>query len=157
MFSKARKDSKELSTPESKSLLKTAAPSIISNDMKINGSVESRGDLQIDGMIEGDVTSRTVTVSEGATVRGSVSAESVRIGGTVKGGLNAKAVTLTRTAKVEGDIVHQTLTIETGANFEGHCKRMAPVASTEPQRSAVAIGASLEPQKSAFKIGAAAE
>ncbi len=157
MFSKARDKSKDVSVIEPKSLVKAAAPSIISSDMKILGSVESRGDLQIDGMIEGDVTSRTVTVSEGATVRGSVSAETVRVGGAVKGGLNAKSVTLTRTAKVEGDIVHQALTIETGAGFEGQCKRMAPIAAAEPQRSSVAIGALPEPQKSALKIGAAAE
>ena len=154
MFSKARKEMTEIGTAESKTVLKTAAPSIISNDMRILGSVESRGDLQIDGTIEGDVSSRAVTVSEGAIVRGSISAGSVRIGGTVKGGLNAKSVTLTRTAKVEGDIVHQTLAIETGANFEGNCKRMAAIASSEPQKSAVVTS---EPQKSPLKMGAAAE
>ena len=155
MFS--RKDAKEISTPEPKTGLNTPAPSIISKDMRIVGSVESRGDLQIDGTIDGDVTSRGVTVSEGAIVRGSVSADSVRIGGTVKGGLNAKSVTLARTAKVEGDIVHQSLSIEMGANFEGQCKRMAAAAAIEPNKSAIAVGALPEPQKSAFKIGAAAE
>ncbi len=156
MFS--RKESKETSTPESRTFPNTPAPSIISKDMKIVGSVESRGDLQIDGTIEGDVTSRAVTVSEGATVRGSVSADSVRVGGTVKGGLNAKSVTLMRTARVDGDIMHQSLAVEMGANFEGQCKRMSVAPAIEPQKSAVVAGASSpEPQKSAFKIGAAAE
>jgi cytoskeletal protein CcmA (bactofilin family) len=130
-------------TSETKSTLKTGVPSIISADMKIVGSVESAGDVQIDGAIEGDVTSRTLTVSDSASVRGSVSADTVRVSGTVKGGINAKSVTLTRTAKVEGDIVHQALAIESGAAFEGQCKRMN--------------GDRIEPQKIALITDGAAE
>jgi len=156
MFSKSRKEPVELATSETKSFGKNAAPSVISNDMKILGSVESRGDLQIDGTIEGDVASRVVTVSEGAIVRGSVSAETVRIGGTVKGGVNAKSVTLLRTAKVEGDIMHQSLSIETGANFEGNCKRMTHTVHAEAPKTTVATGAPTE-AKSAIKFGVAAE
>ncbi len=33
-------------------------------------------------------------------------------------------VTLAKTAKVTGDILHQTLAIEPGAFLEGHCKRI---------------------------------
>jgi cytoskeletal protein CcmA (bactofilin family) len=155
MFSK-RKEPAELATSETKSFGKTVVPSVISNDMKILGSVESRGDLQIDGTIEGDVASRVVTVSEGAIIRGSVSAETVRIGGTVKGGVNAKSVTLLRTAKVDGDITHQSLSIETGANFEGHCKRMSHTVHSEAAKTAVGVGASAE-AKPAIKVGVAAE
>jgi cytoskeletal protein CcmA (bactofilin family) len=109
---------------EAKAPAKSGIPSIISADMKIVGQVESAGDIQIDGTVEGDVTSRTLTVSDTAVVRGSVSADTVRVSGTVKGGINAKSVTLTRTAKVEGDIVHDALAIESGASFEGQCRRM---------------------------------
>ena len=156
MFSKSRKEPVELATSEAKSFGKSATPSVISSDMKILGSVESRGDLQIDGTIDGDVASRVVTVSEGATIRGSVSAETVRIGGTVKGGVNAKTVALLRTAKVDGDITHQSLSIETGANFEGHCKRMTHAVHSETSKSTVAPGASTE-AKPAIKVGVAAE
>jgi cytoskeletal protein CcmA (bactofilin family) len=156
MFSKSRKEPVELATSETKSFGKSAVPSVISNDMKILGSVESRGDLQIDGTIEGDVASRTVTVSEGAIVRGSVSAESVRIGGTVKGGVNAKTVTLLRSAKVDGDITHQSLSIESGANFEGHVKRMSHTVHSETPKTTVGTGTSAE-AKPAMKVGVAAE
>lgn len=124
MFSKANKPTAATMTPEMKKNLKTGVPSIISADMKIVGSIESAGDIQIDGTIEGDVTSHTLTVSDSATVLGSVSADTIRVSGTVKGGISAKSVTLTRTAKVEGDIVHQALAIESGASFEGQCSRM---------------------------------
>lgn len=136
MFSKTSKSTATAMTSETKTNLKTGVPSIISADMKIVGSIESAGDVQIDGTIEGDVASRTLTVSDTAIVRGSVSADTVRVSGSVKGGINAKSVTLTRTAKVEGDIVHQALAIESGAAFEGQCKRMNGE-RIEPQRIAL--------------------
>ncbi|HXV24828.1 MAG TPA: polymer-forming cytoskeletal protein [Alphaproteobacteria bacterium] len=133
MFSKASKIATATMSNEPKASLRPGIPSIISADMKIVGSLESAGDLQIDGTIEGDVTSRTLTVSDTASVRGSISADAVKVSGTVKGGISAKSVTLTRSAKVKGDIVHQTLSIETGANFEGQCKRRS-VDGLEPRR-----------------------
>ena len=143
MFSKASKATAGTMNSEPKTTLKSGIPSIISADMKIVGSVESAGDIQIDGAIDGDVASRTLTVSDSATVRGSVSAETVRVSGMVKGGINAKSVTLTRTAKVEGDIVHQALAIESGASFEGQCKRMDGE-RIEPQKIALITDASAE-------------
>jgi len=135
MFSKANSKTPAATvTSDSKAHLKAPVPSIISADMKIVGSINQGGDVQIDGIIEGDVASRSVTVSETATVRGSISAETVRVSGTVKGGVTGKAVTLTRTARVEGDIVHQELAIEPGANFEGHCRRVDGNGRSEPKK-----------------------
>src|SRR5688572_8295083 len=134
MFSKASKATAGTMTSESKTTLKSGIPSIISADMKIVGSVESAGDIQIDGAIDGDVASRTLTVSE---------TDTVRVSGMVKGGINAKSVTLTRTAKVEGDIVHQALAIESGASFEGQCKRMDGE-RIEPQKIALITDSSAE-------------
>src|SRR5262249_30414897 len=82
------------------------------------------GDIQIDGSIEGDVVSRTITVGEGADVRGAISGESVRICGSVNGQIKGTTVTLAKTAKVVGDVMHQTLSIEPGAFFEGQCRRI---------------------------------
>ncbi len=145
MFSKSAKTAKSSVVPDNiKMLPKPAVPSVISGDMKIIGAVESRGDLQIDGTIEGDVTRRAVTISDSASVRGSVAAESVRVSGTVKGGLSAKSVILTATAKVEGDIVHQSLAIETGATFEGQCKRMAASERSEPVKTQLMVSSAAE-------------
>jgi cytoskeletal protein CcmA (bactofilin family) len=141
MFSKASKVT--AATTEPMTSTKSGIPSIISADMKIVGSVESKGDVQIDGTIEGDVTSHTLTVSDSASVRGSISADTVRVSGTVKGGINAKSVTLTRSAKVEGDILHQALAIEPGASFEGQCRRMEGE-RPQPQRIALITDASAE-------------
>jgi cytoskeletal protein CcmA (bactofilin family) len=134
MFSK---DSKSTSTPASTpspaptaepsraaTTSRAAAPSIISPDLKIKGDLICNGDIQIDGTIEGDVVSRSITVGEGADVRGAISGEAVRICGSVNGQIKGTTVTLAKTAKVVGDVLHQTLSIEPGAFFEGQCRRI---------------------------------
>jgi cytoskeletal protein CcmA (bactofilin family) len=99
-------------------------PSIISADLKIVGDLKSSGDIQIDGTVEGDIDSRTLIVGEGATVKGSIVAETVRISGAIVGQVRANAVTLAKTAKVTGDITHETLTMEAGAFLEGGVRRL---------------------------------
>lgn len=102
----------------------SATPSLISGDLKVIGNLESSGDLQIDGKVEGDIKSRSVTVGESAEVKGAIVADTARICGTVKGKVQASSVTLANTAKAKGDIVHQTLSIEAGAEFEGQVRRL---------------------------------
>ena len=88
------------------------------------GNLISAGDLQIDGDVEGDVQSRSVTVGEAARIKGQISAEAVRISGTLDGQVNAASVTIAKTAKVKGDLIHRTLSIESGATIEGQVRRM---------------------------------
>ena len=104
-------------------------PSIISADLKIIGNMQSSGDIQVDGQIEGDIQSRTLTVGESAHVKGSIRGETVRICGTVQGEVLAQSVIIAKTARVSGDVVHQSLAIEAGAFLEGNIRRMEQVRS----------------------------
>ncbi len=99
-------------------------PSIISADLKIVGNMTSSGDIQVDGTVEGDISSRTLTVGEEAHVDGSIVAESVRVCGRVTGEIKATSVILAKTGRVEGDIAHQSLSIEAGAHIEGNIRRL---------------------------------
>ncbi len=126
MFSKSDKNAETVSPP-------TPAPatpskpsgtvSIISSDLKILGDLESAGDVQVEGLVEGDVRSRSLTIGEAAHVKGSVFADKVMIAGTISGQVRATAVTINKTAKVMGDIAHETLSIEAGAHLEGRFSR----------------------------------
>lgn len=136
MFSKT-KDSSSTSEPltSTSSELKrgssqSGVPSIISADLRVTGNLKSDGDIQVDGHIEGDIDSATLTVGEGAHVKGHISCESVRICGTIDGAVKAKSVVMAKTARVIGDIIHDSLAIEAGAFIEGNIKRLEGVGRT---------------------------
>ncbi len=118
MFSQKKPASKT----EASSAPKPAAPSIISSDLSINGNLNSGGDIQVDGTVEGDIVSKKLTVSSSATVRGAIEAETVVIAGSVTGQIKARHVTLIKTARVIADVVQERLSIEPGAFFEGNCR-----------------------------------
>lgn len=99
------------------------SPSLLSSDLTIKGNVSSSGDLQIEGTIEGDVRAHLLTVGESATIRGEVVADDVVVNGRVIGRVRGLKVRLTASAKVEGDIIHKTIAIESGAHFEGSVQR----------------------------------
>ena len=99
------------------------APSILSSDLTIKGNVTTTGDVQVEGTIEGDVRAHLLTVGEGATVKGEIIADDVVVNGRVVGRLRGLKVRLTATARVEGDIIHKTIAIESGAHFEGTVQR----------------------------------
>jgi cytoskeletal protein CcmA (bactofilin family) len=112
---------------------KTAMPSIISVDLSITGDLASAGDIQIDGAVEGDVKTQTLTIGETGSVKGAIEAETVLVAGKVAGQIRAKTISLGRTARVEGDIWHDSLSIEAGAQFEGSCRRLGTAAAPPAQ------------------------
>ena len=119
MFSK---DSKDVEITPVKANQKQQVPTIISASLRIVGNLISDGDVQIDGIIDGNVRSRTLTIGETATINGEVEAETVRIHGSITGQIKSKKVELGSTAKVVGDIIHSILTVESGAYLEGNCR-----------------------------------
>jgi cytoskeletal protein CcmA (bactofilin family) len=121
MFSK---DSKDVETTPVKVSQKQHVPTIISASLRIVGNLISDGDVQVDGIIDGNVRSRTLTIGESATINGEVEAETVRIHGSISGQIKAKKVELGPTAKVVGDIIHSLLTVESGAYLEGSCRHL---------------------------------
>jgi cytoskeletal protein CcmA (bactofilin family) len=101
-----------------------AAPSILSNDLKIEGDVVSDGDLHINGAVKGDIVARRLTLGEGGSITGSIEVDVAVIAGNLAGQLTATSVTLASTARVVADITHVSLLIEEGAVFEGFSRRV---------------------------------
>ena len=99
------------------------AASVLSSDLTIQGNVLTSGDIQIEGIVEGDIRAHTLVVGETATVKGEVIAEEVVVHGRVAGRLRGLKVRLSTSARCEGDIVHKTIAIESGAHFEGSVQR----------------------------------
>lgn len=98
---------------------RSAVPSIISSNLTITGNINTNGDVQIDGTIDGDVQSKQITLGENGVVNGAIMADLARISGTVNGSITARVAELGRSAKVTGDINHFSLAIEPGAFIQG--------------------------------------
>jgi cytoskeletal protein CcmA (bactofilin family) len=128
MFSKAKADDR----PQGGGM-----PSIVSADLRIKGNLDSEGDIQINGVVDGDVRSRLVTVGESGVINGSVRADVLRVMGTVNGRITARAVEILHTAKVTADVDHETLAVEAGAQLHGFCKRPdSQVEAAQPEAEA---------------------
>jgi cytoskeletal protein CcmA (bactofilin family) len=122
-----------------------SAPSIISDDLVVIGTLTSTGDIQIDGRVDGDIRSGSVTIGEKANFEGEIVAEECTIRGRVQGVVRARKVQLSSTCHMEGTILHEVLAVEVGAFFEGTCRHSAdplsetagkpePRATFEPKR-----------------------
>ncbi len=133
MFSKNKSETAKVTNGKS---VKPAVPSIISQDLVVKGDLISEGEIQIDGIIHGDINTSTLLVGETAEVNGEINAKRVRVYGRVNGQITAQSVMLASSAQVSGNIIHEDLSIDKGAFLEGHCQRIA-----EQQVEASAPGA----------------
>ncbi|GBF25768.1 hypothetical protein MnTg02_00802 [bacterium MnTg02] len=98
-------------------------PSIIGPGLSVTGNVISKGKIQIEGEIHGDVHCVTLTVGENGYIIGGVVAEEIVVQGRVIGVVRGINVSLRASSHVEGDIIHTGLAIEQGAFFEGKIRR----------------------------------
>jgi cytoskeletal protein CcmA (bactofilin family) len=99
------------------------AASVLSADLTIVGNLRTTGDIQVEGVVEGDIRAHLLTVGESATIKGEIVADDIVVNGRVVGRVRGLKVRLTSTARVEGDIIHKTIAIESGAHFEGSVQR----------------------------------
>jgi cytoskeletal protein CcmA (bactofilin family) len=110
------------------------APSVIGPDLTINGNLVTKGEVQIDGEIQGDIQGTYVVIGEKARITGGIVAEEVVVRGHVMGSVRGKRVMLQSSSHVEGDIFHQALAIEQGAFFEGKSRRSDDPTGDNQQR-----------------------
>ncbi len=101
---------------------RSAAPSIISPDLVVNGTLSSAGEIQIDGRIEGIVQCTTLVVGDKALIHGDVFAQHVTVRGRIEGNIRSKMVLFCATCHVEGDILHQAFAVEPGAFLDSNCR-----------------------------------
>lgn len=108
-FNNTRSASGELST-------------IIGADAALNGRLETKASLRVDGKVTGElISSEVVTIGQGGIVEGDVAARDIVVGGKIMGKLNATGkVVLESTAALTGDLKTARLVVEEGATFNGN-------------------------------------
>jgi cytoskeletal protein CcmA (bactofilin family) len=110
---------------------KLKAASLLSESLTIEGNLDSEGEVQLDGVIRGDVRVAKLTIGETGHVEGQVFCETIEVRGRVIGTITSKQVRLYGTAYVDGDITHEQLAIDSGAFFQGRSlKFQRPVAES---------------------------
>lgn len=97
--------------------------SVIGADVTITGDIVASADLHVDGTIEGDIRCASLVQGEGSAIHGAVTAESARLAGTVTGSITARELVILKSARIDGDVHYDALTIEQGAQVDG---RFAP-------------------------------
>ena len=97
----------------------TLSVSNIGGDLTIVGNVTSKGEINLDGHVRGDIHCVALVLGENSSVEGNVAADNVVIRGRLIGSVKALRVTLQSNSHVQGDLTHQSLAIEQGAFFDG--------------------------------------
>lgn len=117
--------------------------SVIGRDLMIMGSglkIVCKSLLQVDGEVQGDVAGAKIIVGPKGKVTGQLSAEEVVVEGAVYGTIKAVDVKLKSSAVVEGDVYHETFTLEQGASFEGRSRRSMSREDLLPDFSPLSVG-----------------
>ncbi|WP_337995600.1 polymer-forming cytoskeletal protein [Oleispirillum naphthae] len=102
---------------------KVIPPSIISRGLTITGDLVSDGEIQVDGCVQGDIRCASLVVGLSGEIMGEVRTASIRLHGQLTGQVHAESVFLASTARMIGDVYHQSLAIEPGAFLQGMCRR----------------------------------
>ena len=119
--------------------------SVLGSDLTISGNINASADLHIDGNVEGDIACTSLVQGETSTITGGVQAESARLSGRVKGSITARELVILKSARIEGDVHYEALTIEQGAAVDG---RFAPVRAKGAGTTQTAPKSSDEPKLS---------
>lgn len=98
---------------------KTLNPSVLNTGIIVKGSLSGEGEINIDGIVDGDVKADTIIVGLNGKIIGTIRADRVEIYGALEGKIIATDVFLAETARVVGNIHHQSLSMEPGAFVEG--------------------------------------
>jgi cytoskeletal protein CcmA (bactofilin family) len=110
---------------------------LIGKASRVQGDLDFKGGLHLDGHIIGAVRSdpsreSTLSVSETGYIEGPVQVPNVVLNGTIRGDIHAiERVVLGATAKVEGNLYYGIIEMTLGAQIIGKLVRLEPETPSE--------------------------
>jgi len=113
--------------------LNQQAETVVGPSVKIQGDLNSDGNIKIEGFVTGKVkTSQSVFIMNGSHITADILAGNSVVAGEVQGNIKVSGhLILQSTAKITGDISCQILRVEDGAQFSGKCTMSASNGSTK--------------------------
>lgn len=109
---------------------------LLGKTARVQGDVQFAGGLHLDGAVAGNVRAQPVegsslSISENASIEGSVEAANVMLNGSVQGDIVARErVILGATAKVHGNVYYGVIEMALGAQIMGKLTRMTEEATS---------------------------
>ena len=110
--------------------------SILANSINLRGSISCKGELQIEGRVNGNINGEKVVLGSDSIMDGTLSADEIIISGNFKGKIKGKSIRLESDASVDAEIQYEILSIEDGSTVNGIVKKLLPTSSskkTEPK------------------------
>ena len=93
---------------------------LIGLNSDFRGELNTKGELRVEGTINGPVNADSVILGQAATVKGEITAKRIIVEGTVEGNLKAKDfVQIKSTGKVFGEIFTDKISIMEGGVVNG--------------------------------------
>jgi|TARA_B110000263_G_scaffold110607_1_gene96682 cytoskeletal protein CcmA (bactofilin family) len=107
----------------------SSAINMIGSGTVITGDIKSQGDIRVDGSLSGSIeTQGKVVVGQGGVVEGDVICKDADVAGVLKAKITvSQLLSLKSSAKLNGDIITNKLSIEPGATFTGSCSMGAVI------------------------------
>ncbi len=99
-------------------------PSIISEGSEFKGNIKTSGEIQIDGVLNGNVRAKQVVVGINGNVRGNVTANFLRICGKIEGEIRAETLEIVSSASVKGNVYKKTISMEAGSKIIGNINEL---------------------------------
>lgn len=98
----------------------------------IEGNVHAEGDLLIEGLVKGDVTTKTkLQVGANAVIEGNILAQHAEIAGRVQGTVKALGLlVINSSGTILGDVITKDLNVESGSTFNGRLQVGGNVSTT---------------------------
>ena len=103
---------------------KGTIPSIISEGSEFKGNVKTSAEIQIDGVLNGNVKAKQIVVGVNGNVRGNVTANFLRICGKIEGEIRAETLEIVSSATVKGNVFKKTISIESGSKVTGNINEL---------------------------------
>lgn len=116
----------EKSAPQPQQATPAATPSataFLGKGAKIVGTISFDGPAQIEGEVEGEITSRdTLTIGRTASLKATIKGTTVVVHGRVTGNVEATSrLEMHAPSRIDGDVVTSKLVVHEGALLNGRC------------------------------------
>ena len=123
--------------------------SLIGEGLNVEGDLNCRGEIEVAGIMNGNIKAKSLKVLETGSIIGGVKASRFEVFGFIEGEIYADDIVIGKTATIKGDIFfRENLKIDEGADVDGYIKRVSQSkqASAPPKQSQKVVKENKEKQ-----------